>query len=348
MIEPPRGLTPLRLSTRWFVPRSSQIAFPFEQSPMASKNLARMACCAAVIISLAACSKGEHAAESAMSESAMQSATVEVAAPSAPAAAAVPSESQLISSTATYTDAQRKFIRTAQVKFRVKDVYQSALAIEDAVAAQGGFVVKNDIAAKIDDIRRRSLGNGRLVELAGYVVHGELTVRVPSDKTQPFLRSIIGQMEFLDERNFAAADAQFALLREQLAYQRNQEAQRELGEANEEGGKLGQKAAVISARGSARSGRDQALIAQKEFEDRVAFATLDLSLYQLPQLRRTEMADMDAAVRQNSPGFFTRLGKSLSAGWYGVLEVCLQVVKVWPLWLLIVAIVLAYRRLRKK
>ena len=59
-------------------------------------------------------------------------------------------------------------------------------------------------------------------------------------------------------------------------------------------------------------------------------------------------ADMDAAVRQNSPGFFTRLGKSLSAGWYGVLEVCLQVVKVWPLWLLIVAIVLAYRRLRKK
>ena len=109
------------------------------------------------------------------------------------------------------------------------------------------------------------------------------------------------------------------LLREQLAYQRHEEAQQDLGDDNQEGGKLGQKAAVISARTDARSGRDAALIAQKEFEDRVAFATLDLSLYQLPKLRRTEMADMEAAVRENSPGFLTRLGNSLSAGWNGCL-----------------------------
>ena len=59
------------------------------------------------------------------------------------------------------------------------------------------------------------------------------------------------------------------------------------------------------------------------------------SLYQLPKLRRTEMADMEAAVRDNSPGFFTRLGKSLSVGWYGVLEFCLQLVKLWPLWVVL-------------
>ena len=259
-----------------------------------------------------------------------------------------PTDAQLTSSAATYSDAQRKFIRTAQAKFRVKDVYQSALAIEDAVAAQGGFVIKNDIATNIDSIRKRSLGNGQLVELAEYTVRGELTVRVPSEKAQPFLRSIIGQMEFLDTRSFAATDAQFALLREQLAYQRNQEAQQELGDAKEEGGKLGQKAAVISARSDAKSGRDEALIAQKEFEDRVAFATLDLSLYQLPKLRRTEMADMEAAVRENGPGFLTRLGKSLSTGWFGLLEVGLQVVKLWPLWLVLLLGVVVVRRLRRR
>ena len=46
-------------------------------------------------------------------------------------------------------------------------------SVEDAVAAQGGFVVKNDIAAEISDTRRRSLGNGQLVELAEYTVHGD-------------------------------------------------------------------------------------------------------------------------------------------------------------------------------
>ncbi|MET0893397.1 MAG: DUF4349 domain-containing protein [Pseudoxanthomonas sp.] len=321
---------------------------------MTYKTPLRTACCLALLIALAACSRSEHAAESAMSEPAPQRERVAAAAPgaaqapAAPADATTTSPSQLTSSTATYTDPRRKFIRTAQARFRVRDVYQSTLAIEDAVAAQGGFVVSNEVAAEITDTRRRPLGNGLLVELAEYTVQGNLSVRVPSDKTQAFLRSIIGQMEFLDKRSFAAADAQFALLREQLAYQRNQQAQQELGEASAEGGKLGQKAAAISARVDARAGRDEALIAQKEFEDRVAFATLDLSLYQLPKLRRTEMADMEAAVRQNSPGFASRLGKSLSAGWYGVLEICLELVKLWPLWLLLVVLIGVVRRLRKR
>ena len=320
---------------------------------MQTRNMIRTALCGLLLTGMIACAKHEQAADTAMEAPAAES----VAAAAATDTGAEPksvdqssgvSQAQLTSSAATYTDAQRKFIRTAQAKFRVKDVYQSALAIEDAVAVQGGFVIKNDIASNIDSVRKRSLGNGQLVELAEYTVRGELTVRVPSDKAQTFLRSIIGQMEFLDTRSFAATDAQFALLREQLAYQRNQEAQQELGEANEEGGKLGQKAEVISARTDARSGRDEALIAQKEFEDRVAFATLDLSLYQLPKLRRTEMADMEAAVQQNSPGFFARLGKSLSVGWYGVLEVCLQLVKLWPLWLLLALVIVAVRRLRRR
>ncbi|RZA37457.1 MAG: DUF4349 domain-containing protein [Lysobacteraceae bacterium] len=309
----------------------------------------RIAMCAALFAGLIACAKHEQAAEASMEAASPATAAADAGgAAESRMASQAPTEAQLTSSAATYTDAQRKFIRTAQAKFRVRDVYQSALAIEDAVAAQGGFVTKNDIDTNIDSIRKRSLGNGQLVELAEYTVRGELTVRVPSDKAQAFLRSIIGQMDFLDTRSFAAMDAQFALLREQLAYQRNQEAQLELGDAQDEGGKLGQKAQVIAARVDAKSGRDEALIAQKEFEDRVAFATLDLSLYQLPKLRRTEMADMEAAVRDNGPGFLTRLGKSLSTGWFGLLEIGLLLVRLWPLWLLLALGLLAIRRLRRR
>ena len=61
-----------------------------------------------------------------------------------------------------------------------------------------------------------------------------------------------------------------------------------------------------------------------------------------------EMADMEAAVRENSPGFFTRLGNSLSAGWNGVLEFFLQVVKLWPLWVVLALVIVGLRRLRRK
>lgn len=258
-----------------------------------------------------------------------------------------PTQAQLASSAATYSDAQRRFIRTAQAQFRVKDVYESALAIEDAVAVQGGFVVRNQIGAEVGQVQRRPKGGGKLVELAEYTVRGHLSVRVPSDKAQAFLRSIVSQMEFLDQRNFEAADAQFTLLRQQLAYQRSQQVQQALGEAVQQGGKLGQKADVIVARGDALSARDEALVTQKEFEDRVAYATLDLSLYQAPRIRQSELTDVEAVFEQNSPGFFVRLGDSLRTGWYGVLEAFIRAVKLWPLWLLVGLAILAFRHLRK-
>ena len=335
---------------------------------MQSRHLLRITLCTALITLLIACSKQERATEASMGSAApapaaapameMEAAATDAAQASvggrlqehasADAPSAAPTtQAQLSSSAATYTDAQRKFIRTAQANFRVKDVYQSALAIEDAVAAQGGFVVRNEIAADVQEVQRRPKGDGKLIELAEYTVRGNLSVRVPSDKAQPFLRSIVNQMEFLDRRNFDAADAQFAMLRQQLAYRRNQETQQELGQATQQGGKLGQKVESIGARGDAKSARDEALVAQKEFEDRVAFATIDLSLYQLSKIRQTELTDVEAVFEANSPGFFPRLGSSLRVGWYGVLEVFIQLVKLWPLWLLVTLVVLAYRRFRK-
>lgn len=255
-----------------------------------------------------------------------------------------PTAQQLTSSAATYTDAQRKFIRTARAQFRVADVYRSALAIEDVAAAQGGFVIRNDISAQTGAVQRRPKGEGKLLELAEYTVRGEVSVRVPSDKTQDFLRAIVGQMEFLDSRNFEAMDAQFQLLRQQLAYRRGQETQQELGAATAQGGKLGHKADAIAARADAKLARDEALIAQKEFEDRVAFSTITLSLYQAPRIRRTELTDVEAVFEQNSPGFFARLGSSLSVGWHGALNVLIEFAKLWPLWLAAIMALLGYRR----
>ncbi len=251
---------------------------------------------------------------------------------------------QLSSSAAVYTDAQRRFIRTAQANFRVKDVYRSALAIEDVAAAQGGFVVNNDISAQTLNVQRRPKGDGMLIELAEYAVRGTLTVRVPSDNTQAFLRAIANQMEFLDQRNFQANDAQFQLLRQKLAYQRNQQAQQELGQAVQQGGKLIDKSDVIAARSSAKLDRDEALISQKEFEDKVEFSTINLSLYQLSKIRQTELTDVEAVFRQNSPGFFTRLGNALRTGWYGVLDVFVALMNIWPFWLLVGIGVVVVRR----
>ena len=304
-------------------------------------------------IALGACSK--HSAEPA--EAMSESTAADMAAPAMEASdseakgKATPEPdvaTQLQSAATTQEDGERKFIRTATVEFQVREVYRAALAIEDLAAQHGGFVVRNNIRSEVDDVETRASGTGNLVELTTYTVHGALQVRVPSARTQLFLRGLASQVEFLENRDYQAIDAQLELLRQQLAYARHQDAQRSLGQVAQERGKLGAKADAIAARTDAQGQRDEALIARKTFEDRVAFATIDLSLHQSPQVRRAERADVEAIVRRGGPGFFARLGHALSTGWYGLLEVVIALSRLWALWLVLGAAVWGARAWRRR
>jgi hypothetical protein len=306
------------------------------------------------LLALGACSKQERAADAQQ-----VAAEAPAAAPEMPAAnlarrrtdapmEAPPTEGQLRSAVTSQEDGERKFIRTATAEFRVREVYGSALAIEDLAAKHGGFITRNDISSQIDEVRTRPAGDGNLIELATYTVRGQLQVRVPSTAAQAFLRALAAQVEFLDSRTFAAMDAQFELLRQQLAYARYQDAQRALGGVAAGPGKVGEKAQSVDARTQSQAQRDEALIASKEFEDRVAFATIDLSLYQAPRVRSTVRMDVDGAARRASPAFFRRLGHALSTGWFGLLDAAVVLSQLWPLWLVLGAMVFAVRRWRQR
>lgn len=313
----------------------------------------------ALLALMASCSRQErmsHEAEVAAAPAADMAEAADAAAVAAPQKNVEPptlqtsgvDASQLASDVLVQVDPQRRFIRTAAAEFQVKDVYRTALAIEDEAAKQGGFTVDNDIQAQVQRVQSRSIGNGKRLELSEYRLQGELTVRVPSERTQVFLRAIASQMEFLDHRNFSARDAQFELLRQQLARQRAQDQQQELGDAVQAGGKLGDKADAIQARGEARGQRDEAVIAQKEFEDRVAFSTITLSLRQDVQVRKAERVDVDAVFRDNGPGFFSRLGDALRVGWRAGQQVVVALAALWPAWLVVLAAVIGWRRWRRK
>jgi hypothetical protein len=328
---------------------------------MQSSMRSRIAVClasAVLVTAVAACSKQESAAESTAASAAYEGGAEEVAADAAAAPAAPPMAQapmgdhaaereaappldegvvdpvQLASIATSQADPGRKFIRTARASFRVKEVYAAAMAIEDAVAGQGGFVLRNDIQAQTLRAVSHPVGDGKRLQLTEYTMRGSLVVRVPSDRTQAFLREIAPQMAFLDQRSMDAADAQFQILRQQLAWQREQQTQQALGDAVSSGDRLDRKAEVIAAQGGAKLQRDEALIQRKEFEDRVAFSTIELSLYQSPKVERNESVDTAAMFDSHRPSFFVRLGEALRTGWYAVLDVFVALMHVWPLWLL--------------
>ncbi len=254
---------------------------------------------------------------------------------------------QMGSSAATFVDGERKFIRKASARFNVKDVYVAALGIEDTVASHGGFVVRNDINTVKVNSESHPVGDGKLLELSEYRVQGQLTVRVPSAKTQEFLRAIVGHIVFLDQRSFSAHDAQFDLLRRQLDAIRSQETQRDLGDAIEEGGKLSHRTDAIATRNGVKAERDAALLEKKEFEDQVAFSTIQLDLYQQSKVVQAERVDINEMFKKARPGFFTRMGEKLSGGWNGLLDFVLVLVGIWPVLLIGGVVAAAVWRIRR-
>jgi hypothetical protein len=327
------------------------------------KHLTRTASCITLMVVAVACAKKEEsmAAPAAMSEQSRASDAAPAPAPApemkpaAPAAAdkavtTATTAEQMGSSAATFVDGERKFIRKASATFNVKDVYVAALGIEDTVAAHGGFVVKNNISTVSVNQESHAIGDGKLMELNEYKVQGQLTVRVPSAKTQEFLRAIVSHIVFLDQRNFSAHDAQFDLLRRQLDAIRNQETQHDLGQAIQEGGKLAQRTDAISTRGDVKAARDAALLEKKEFEDQVAFSTIDLTLYQPSKVLQTERVDIESVFLKARPGFFPRMGEKLSGGWNGLLDFVLALAGIWPVLLIggaIGAVVWRWRRAKR-
>lgn len=256
-------------------------------------------------------------------------------------------QDQMSSTVSTYTAPERQFIRTANATFGVKDVYQSALAIEDAVSAQGGFVTRNHIGTEVLSSKSYAKGDGRQVEMSEYRVRGELTVRVPSNKTQEFLRAIASQIEFLEARDIEAKDVQLEILRQQLAAAREQIAQQDLGDAAKHGN-TAQRIDAINARTDSQGSRDEAKLAQKEFADQVAFATINLTIYQGNAMRQIESVDFNAAVDQVRPSFWSRAWSAIKTGWSGILDVVVTLLYVWPLWLVLGLIFAGVRYLRQK
>lgn len=314
-------------------------------------TVTRVATCFMLLGALTACAKkAGMEARPAAEIAAIEPKIIATVAPPAQAdttvTAATPAE-QMGSSAATYVDSERKFIRTASANFDVKDVYVAALGIEDKVGAHGGFVVKNDITTNVADSRSQPARDGKLMVLDEYKVHAVLIVRVPSARTQEFMRAIVGHVVFLNQRSFEARDAQFELLRRQLDAMRNQETQTDLGDAIEDGGKLAQRAAAITARGDVKAARDAALLEKKEFEDAVAFSTIELTLNQPNKVLQSERVDLESTFHKTRPGFFSRLGDQLSGGWYGLLDFVLVMTGIWPALLVLGAVVAVVLRIRR-
>lgn len=235
----------------------------------------------------------------------------------------------------TGTDTNHRFIRTADLAFRVKDVVHATLGIEDIVKAHGGWITNTRLHNEPRGTQSIPVSEDSLLEISRYEMMNTVTLRVPDDELDVALREIGAWVDLFDHRDIVADDIKLRMTANALAERRAKAHSQRLGRAIDgRGRRLRETVSAEEALLASDEKRDQSLLNNMDLADRVAYSTVSLNIHQ-PMLTRKEMKASDHAISAYEPSLGSRLLDALADGWRLVEVFMTGLIAKWPLVLLL-------------
>lgn len=248
----------------------------------------------------------------------------------------------------TRLDSTHRFIRTADLKFRVKNVAWSSYHIEDIAVKFGGYVADTKLASQLYSNDEKPVSEDSALQTMRYVVSNTIILRVPVENLDTTLKSLVPFIDFLDIRNVSTNDITLEMLANRLAQARIAKFNQRLAfSIDNKAGKLNDVQTAEQSMLSQQENSDNALIENLRRDDQVKYSTVTLNIYQ-PQTIRQELIAREKNIDLYEPGLGSKLAASLSTGWHGLQVLILGFVTLWPLWLIAIVAYYVVRKLIKK
>lgn len=189
----------------------------------------------------------------------------------------------------------RKFLRSSQTQFLVKNARQATQKIEDICARYGGFITYTKLQSDISRTQRAKISQDSTQVKEYYTVSSEMTLRVPQENLDSVIRAFNPLVEFLHYRILEAKDVQLQLLAEQMQSQRDQSLDNRLGEAiqNKEDAPLDDVLQTESYRHQKQNQADYAKLERMKLEDQIAYSELKVYLSQAEVYRSYRVAHVN-------------------------------------------------------
>lgn len=242
-------------------------------------------------------------------------------------------------------DTSRRFIRTADLRFRAKDVVSATYAIEELIAGFGGFVEHTHLSSNVDDRYTTPVSADSVLETTRFTVVNHATLRVPVEQLDTALKSLARFVDFLDHRTVKAEDVRLMLLANSMTRRRVARHTERMEEAiDEQGRRLRETAGAEDRLLDRQEQADQALLSSMGLEDRIAFSTITVEIYQRQSVRH-EMLANERNIERYEPGFFIKLGSALAEGWRTLLRFVLFLAGHWSIILIVIGVFILLRRL---
>ena len=245
---------------------------------------------------------------------------------------AVTDSTSVISSSAAVENknSNRKFVRTADVKFKVKNVAKSTYAIEDATTKFGGFVTYTNLQSNIHSEDRTKVSQDSTLVTTKYKVDNNITIRVPNTKMDTVIKTIAKQIHFLDYRIIKADDVSLQMSSNELAQKRSNSSEKRLANAiDSKGKKLNQVVKAEETLDAKKEQNDASKLQNLSLQDQVNFSTLTLNIYQDESIKQ-EMVANEKSINAYRPNIGLQIWDSVKTGWFILEHIISFIVVLWP------------------
>lgn len=282
-----------------------------------NRQIIKVAFCIFLGLSILSCKRESSSAEAKTEVADSAKRMVESSVPPAMEEAMMSSSAAVVAK----IDSLRKFIRTADLNFKVKNAYQSTHRIEDLTKGFGGFVEESSLNNEVVSTETKAISNDSSVMITEYQIKSNMVVRIPQNNLDTFLRSLTPMVEFINKRVVTAKDIHIELLSTQLDQLRNQQFVEETNESKTNS--TNARVATLQAQANA----DAAKIDRLMMLDKIQFSAVTIEIYQSSQIRYDMVENPD--TKRFEPSFGTRLLNSLKTGFIVIEELFLFAVKLW-------------------
>lgn len=233
-----------------------------------------------------------------------------------------------------------KIIKTADMRFRVKDVQDTKEKLSSAIKVEGGTIAEFTIQSNIQQTEKVKYSADSLLELTSYRTEGSIIAKVPSEKLDEFTNKVAKLAVFIDQQSLKMDDQGIVYLSNKLKNENRVEAVEQLNKhANK-------KSNNVETSLSLKDDYVDKKIENMLIDNKVQYSTITLNFYQDNTVKSILIGNDD--LYSYRPNFFTRLGLSFQNGWYIFKEFILVVMNLW-VWVLIgIAAYFSFKYYRKR
>lgn len=260
----------------------------------------------------------------------------------------VPTTSQADTNGIHLNSSERKFIRTADVKFKTHDVTSTTQEIESLARKHNGFVTHTYLTSSVINSSIFSVSADSLLEQKEFIVENSMTIRVPNSKLDTLLYEVNKYADFIDFRIVKADDIHLELLANNLKAKRTSDAENRYTKAIDNNSKkLNEHINAEEQLLALQNNADSHMLSNLAYLDKVNFSTVSLNFYQPSTFQYNRFINHHA-IKTFKPSLSHRLLEAFTTGWSIFEELLIFLVSIWTLILITVAGLWLYNKLKMK